>query len=98
MKVTPSFKIKVMILCNTNDCITPFDGWFFVCFRNSWAVFMLGGGHFAGAIFKGAEVRNFVNFNLCIFIKCIKIDIFSCYGKYAMALVYFTFVSGKDWR
>jgi hypothetical protein len=25
---------------------------------------MLGGGHFAGAIFKGAEVRNFVNFNL----------------------------------
>jgi hypothetical protein len=28
---------------------------------------MLGGGHFAGAIFKGAEVGNFVNLILCIF-------------------------------
>ncbi len=40
---------------------------FLFCFRNSWAVFMLGGGHFAGAIFKGAEVGNFVNFHLCVF-------------------------------
>jgi hypothetical protein len=69
-------------------------------------VFMLGGGHFAGAIFKGAEVRNFVNFYLCIlvlfyfgiFIKFIKIDILSCYGRYGMAPVYFSFVSGKDCR
>jgi hypothetical protein len=49
---------------------------------------MLGGGHFAGAIFKGAEVRNFVNFNLCIlalfyfgiFIKFNKIDVLSFTG------------------